>query len=195
MIDYVEGILTVIEPEFAVVHVGGWGIKLFISLNTYEELKNMTEGDIRLYAHMVIKDDIIELIGFQEAIERQAFIMLNKVSGIGTKVGLAILSYFTVPKLKACIFNEDVDSLIKVPGIGKKTAQRMIIELKDRFKELSVESQDYTKSRDIFEAEEVLISLGFSINEVQKVLRILSEHQKPGKVEDIIKNALKQLSR
>lgn len=195
MFDYIEGNLVAIEPNFAVVHTGGWGVRLSISLITYEKLKAMLNKDIRLFLHMVVKDDAIELIGFNEAIERQAFILLNKVSGIGTKVGLAVLSFFDVPRLKACILAEDAKSLTTVPGIGKKTAQRVIIELKDRIKDLSVESKEYGPANDIYEAKEVLTSLGFSSNEVQKVLRDLPENQTCNGVEDIVKNALKKLSK
>ena len=185
-----------LEPNFAVIDTGGWGVRLSISFFTYDEIKSMLKRDVRLFVHMVVKDDSIELVGFSEAVERQAFILLNKVPGIGTKVALAILSLFDVPRLKACILAEDAKSLMTVPGIGKKTAQRAIIELKDRIKNLPVDSKDYGISNEIYEAKEVLGSLGFSSNEVQKVLKSLSENQVAcNGVEDIVKNALKKLSK
>ena len=195
MFDYIEGKLVDIEPNYAVVHVAGWGVKMSVSLNTYERIKTMNQGDVRLFVHMVIKDDYIDLIGFEDSVEREAFILLNRVSGIGTKVGLAVLSFFDVSKLKSCILEEDATSLVKVPGIGKKTAQRMIIELKDKIKDLPVQTQEHSYNVDLIEAKEVLTSLGFSFSEVRRVIGDLPEKQLCNGVEEIVKNALKQLSR
>lgn len=195
MFDYLVGSLAMIEPTFAVIELEGWGVRLSISLNTYEELKTMINKDVKLFVHMVIKDDAIELIGFKETIEREAFLLLNKVSGVGPKVALSLLSFFDVSRLKACILAEDISSLTKVPGIGKKTAQRIIIELKDRIKELPIETLEHSLTNTFYEVQEVLGSLGFSANEIQKVLKELSEEERVDGVEMIVKNALKRLSR
>ena len=124
--------------------------------------------------------------------ERQAYVLLNRVSGIGSKVAISILSLMNVSQLKASILCEDVKTLVTIPGIGKKTAQKMIIELKDRIKELPVE--DKVIGSAVLEAREVLVSLGFKPGEIQLVLKddFIGENDT---VEDIVKIALKKLSK
>ncbi|MDD4570294.1 MAG: helix-hairpin-helix domain-containing protein, partial [Tepidanaerobacteraceae bacterium] len=130
---------------------------------------------------------------FYDAVERQAYILLNRVSGIGPKAAVSILSLMDVARLKASILSEDVKTLITIPGVGKKTAQKIIIELKDSIKELPVES-DKSINNSVFEAREVLISLGFHPREIQLALSedLIVEDDT---VESIVKSALKKLSK
>lgn len=193
MLDYIEGKLVDKEPNFAIIDVGGWGIKLNISLVTYNKLKNNNDNNIRLYTHMVLRDDAIELFGFYNKVERQAYMLLNRVPGIGPKVAISILSLMDVSHLKTSILSEDVNALVAVPGIGKKTAQKIIIELKDRIKDLPVTSNELNFNS-IFEAKEVLVSLGFNSREIQLALDKASINTNDS-VEDIIKTALKRLSK
>jgi len=124
MLDYVEGKLAKAEPNFAIIDLGGWGVKLYISLSTYNRIRDKKDQTVKLYTHMVLKDDAVELYGFSDEVERQAFMLLNRVSGIGPKVAISILSLMNLSHLKASILSEDAGALATVPGIGKKTAQK-----------------------------------------------------------------------
>ncbi|HQE04825.1 MAG: Holliday junction branch migration protein RuvA [Tepidanaerobacteraceae bacterium] len=193
MLDYVEGKLVKREPNFAIIDVGGWGVKLSVSLFTYNKIKDFKDQNVRLYTHMVLRDDAIELYGFFDEVERQAFVLLNRVPGIGPKVAISILSLMDISHLKTSVISEDVNALVTVPGIGKKTAQKIIIELKDRIKDLPVIA-DELRYNSVFEAKEVLISLGFNPKEIQLALDAASI-KSDDTVEDIVKKALKKLSK
>ncbi|NLZ53635.1 MAG: Holliday junction branch migration protein RuvA [Thermoanaerobacteraceae bacterium] len=193
MLDYIEGKLINQEPNFAIINVGGWGVKLNISLFTYNKIKGNNDHNVRLYTQMVLRDDAIELFGFYDEVERQAFMLLNRVPGIGPKVAISILSLMDISYLKTSILSEDVNALVAVPGIGKKTAQKIIIELKDRIKDLPVTS-DESNFNSIFEAKEVLFSLGFNPKEIQLALDAASIKANDS-VEEIVKTALKKLSK
>ncbi|AEE91319.1 Holliday junction ATP-dependent DNA helicase RuvA [Tepidanaerobacter acetatoxydans Re1] len=193
MLDYLEGVLVHVEPDFAIIDIGGWGLKLNISMFTYNKIKTELGNKLKLYTQMVLRDDAVELFGFFDVVERQAYVLLNKVSGIGPKAAISILSLMDVARLKTSILSEDVKDLVKVPGIGKKTAQKIIIELKDRIKDLPVTS-DEGMYNSIIEAREALISLGFNPMEIQLVLDEDSVKNNDS-VEDIIKCALKKLSK
>jgi len=192
MLDYIEGKLVKHEPNFAIIDLGGWGIKLYISLFTYNKIKNQEAQIVRLYTHMVVKEDTLELFGFFDEVERQAFMLLNKVPGIGPKGAISILSLMDVSHLKASILSEDVNALMTVPGIGRKTAQKIILELKDRIKDLPAFS-DESGYNSIYEAKEVLISLGFNPTEIQWALDVIYINADDS-VEEIVKAALKKLS-
>ncbi len=193
MLDYLEGVLVHAEPDFAIIDIGGWGLKLNISMFTYNKIKTELGNKLKLYTQMVLRDDAVELFGFFDVVERQAYVLLNKVSGIGPKAAISILSLMDVARLKTSILSEDVKDLVKIPGIGKKTAQKIIIELKDRIKDLPVTS-DEGMYNSIIEAREALISLGFNPMEIQLVLDEDSVKNNDS-VEDIIKCALKKLSK
>lgn len=193
MLDYVEGNLVHIEQDFAVIDTGGWGLRLNISVSTYNKIKMSKVDNLKLFTHMVLRDDSIELFGFADEMERQAYVLLNKVPGIGPKAAISILSMMDVSRLKTSIISEDIKTLVTVPGVGKKTAQKIIIELKDRIKDLHIET-DEGNYEPLFEAREVLLSLGFNPGEIQLVLSDTSINDNRS-VEDIIKTALKKLSK
>ncbi|GLI50067.1 MULTISPECIES: Holliday junction branch migration protein RuvA [Tepidanaerobacter] len=194
MLEYIKGKLVFVEPTTAVVDISGVGIKADISMYSYDKIKNYKGETITLYTHLLLKEDAIELFGFFDKIERQAYLFLNKVSGVGPKVALSVLSLMDAAKLKNVILTENVNELTKVPGIGKKTAQKIIIELKDRIKDLPVSTSDEDTEDFISEAKEALISLGFSSAEVN--LALSDDLVKDSKnLEDIIKAALKKMSK
>ncbi|HHY70779.1 MAG TPA: Holliday junction branch migration protein RuvA [Thermoanaerobacterales bacterium] len=193
MLDYLEGKLVHLEPNFAVIDTGGWGLKLTISMFTYNKIKTKQDNKLKLYTQMVLRDDAVELFGFYDAVERQAYILLNRVPGIGPKAAISILSLMDVAQLKVSILSEDVKTLVTVPGIGKKTAQKIIIELKDRIKDLPVKT-DVGIYNSIFEAKEALISLGFNPREIQLAIDDDSIDSNDS-AENIIKTCLKKLSK
>lgn len=194
MLEYIKGKLIFAEPAAAVVDISGVGIKADISMYSYDKIKNYKGETIILYTHLLLKEDAIELFGFFDKIERQAYLLLNKVSGVGPKVALSVLSLMDAAKLKNVILTENVNELTKVPGIGKKTAQKIIIELKDRIKDLSVSTSDEDTEDFTAEAKEALISLGFSSAEVNLALSddLVNDSKN---LEDMIKAALKKMSK
>ncbi len=197
MLDYVKGKLEVLEPNYTVIDVGGWGVSLSISLYTYKKIKVMFENEVKLYSKLVLKEDAIELYGFYDKIEREAFLLLNKVPGVGPKVAISVLSLFNVGQIKTSILNEDIKALTAVPGIGKKTAQKIILELKDRIRDLPIDIAVVDNQNMIIEAKEVLETLGFKGSEIHYVLDDCYKNLKHSdiSVEEIVKQALKRLSK
>ncbi|MGB9813086.1 MAG: Holliday junction branch migration protein RuvA [Thermovenabulum sp.] len=186
MFEYIKGILIEAKPSYAIVETNGLGYKLNISYLTYEKIKGLINKEIMLYSLLVVKEDALEIYGFYEREEREFFIKLNKVSGIGPKLALSILSYSDINLLKSAINSEDVSKLSSIPGIGKKTAQKMILELKDKIKFSGEEGNS------IYEAREVLLTLGFSLEEINKAFLNID---KTKTTEEIVKEALKFFSK
>ncbi|ADL08136.1 Holliday junction branch migration protein RuvA [Thermosediminibacter oceani] len=192
MLDYIRGRLRDIGPNFAILDVAGLGFRCFISLNTYNKIKLLKNSKVLLFTCLHVKEEGAELFGFSELHEREAFILLNKVSGVGPRVALSILSWLEPKRLKSVIMSEDVKTLTSVPGIGNKTAQKIIFELKDKIKNLPVETVSQTEQAALCEARDALLALGFSIGEVQ---RVLNEIGTATTVEEIISNALRLIAR
>ncbi|MCR4430784.1 MAG: Holliday junction branch migration protein RuvA [Tepidanaerobacteraceae bacterium] len=196
MLDYVKGMLVAAEPNYAVIDTGGWGFKLNISFNTYNSIKSYLHEQVKLYTHLLIKEDAIELVGFYDKMERETFLLLIRVPGIGLKVSMSMLSLLNVSKLKSAILSDNSSVLASVPGVGKKTAQKIIIELKDRIKDLPIDSQKDVESDALYEVKRALESLGFKSNEIQAVLNEYSVSGISGEsAEEILKKTLKKLSK
>jgi len=130
MIEYLFGQLVELNPAFAVIELGGTGYYVHVSLNTFTALKGTKTA--KLYIHEVIREDTHSLYGFHDKEERELFRMLISVSGVGANTGILFLSSLTVNEIRAAIISGDVDRLKSVKGIGLKTAQRIIVELKDK---------------------------------------------------------------
>ncbi|QHL87694.1 Holliday junction branch migration protein RuvA [Nibribacter ruber] len=194
MIAYIDGRLAHKDPTYVIIDVGGVGYELRISLNTYGALP---EGErCRLFTHLAIKEDSHTLYGFADSAEKNAFLHLISISGVGPNTGLMILSYLTVPELQQAIVREDVRTIQKVKGIGAKTAQRIILELRDKFRKglgaegLHVSFEAHNTSRE--EALSALVTLGFAKNMAEKTLDNIIKREGAGlSVEDMIKLALK----
>ena len=131
MIGQLKGQIISKNPPEVLLEVGGIGYELLCPMSTFYQLDNSTE-DILLYTHLSIKEDSHTLFGFISKDEKNMFRELIRVNGVGPKVALAILSHLTVSSLVDCIIREDADLLAKTPGIGKKTALKLIVELQDR---------------------------------------------------------------
>jgi len=196
MLDYVKGILVAAEPNRAVIDTGGWGCRLTISMYTYNNIKARINSQVKLYTHLIIKEDAVDLAGFYDNVERDAFLLLTRVPGIGLKVGMSMLSLLDVAALKSAILSDDTNTLASVPGIGKKTAQKIIIDLKDRIKDLPVDPQKNVELNVLYEVKQALETLGFNPNEIQMALDGYSGNDVAGKsMEEIMKKTLKKLSR
>lgn len=199
MFSYIRGILSEKGDDYAVVECGGVGFKIYTSLNSLADVKCVQGAEVVFHTHMYIKEGIMDLYGFSSKEELEFFELLISVSGVGAKGACAILSTLNPSKLALTIVTGDAAAIKKAPGIGNKTAQRIILELKDKIKNesLTVDANDAfsevvhiaTNERD--EAVNALVALGYSGAEAKSAVSKVSSDVKD--VEGIIKNALKNL--
>ena len=195
MISYVTGAITYKSPTYIVVEAGGIGYQINISLNTYSQIEKLES--VKILTHLHVKEDSHTLYGFAEEAERNLFILLLSVSGIGPNTARILLSSMTAQEARAAIISENVLAFNKVKGIGPKTAKRIILDLKDKIIKdsgdgpIALNIQDNT-IRD--EALSALVALGFARVQVQKVLNKILSGQSIASVEELIKLSLKQLS-
>jgi Holliday junction DNA helicase RuvA len=198
MIESVRGFLLKKVPTFCVVNCSGIGIGIFISLNTYQNLGE--EGsEINLLTYLHVREDALLLYGFYEESEREMFRKLISISGIGPRLTMTILSGLSVMELRKAITSEDVDVLTKIPGIGKKTAQRVILELKEKISlsapltysaipGLSPQEKDKVN-----QALQALVTLGYRQTDAKNVLeRTLKKLGNQVSLEDLVKYALQE---
>lgn len=199
MIEYLRGELAELTPAIAVIDCNGVGYALSISLNTYSALQG--KKNCKLYVYEAIRDDAFQLFGFINKDERELFLMLNSVSGIGGNTARMILSAFSPSELVEAIASENTKLLQSVKGIGKKTAERTIVELKDKIKttaiagDVSIPSvQKASASMEVYEeAVSALTMLGFAPHPTQKVVKTILKDNPDLTVEQVIKHALQNL--
>jgi len=203
MYDYIQGKLAEINPAFAVVETGGIGFVLSISLNTYTKLSGL--DSCKLFTHLVVREDAHVLFGFADQEERELFRMLISVSGVGPNTARLLLSSMSVQELQQAIATGNVGLLKSVKGIGEKSAQRIIVDLKDKVDRGIQVPQKVEISHNTIREESLsgLIILGFprkmaekAIDEVIKNFKLKegSEEVRQGlSVEVLIKEALKRL--
>lgn len=200
MYSYLEGKISEKAPTEVVLDVGGVGYMIHIPVSTYGSLPNIGEK-IRLLIHFVVREDFQALYGFSNEGERELFRLLISISGIGPKLGIMVLSGITTEELKKAINDGSVQVLTAITGIGKKTAERIIIELREK---INLDGKNKTKERLHFsnvsdelieDAIGALMSLGYkkqnAKDSVQKILK--SKDAEKLSVEDIIRNALKHI--
>ena len=199
MIEYIHGELTELIPTQAVIEAGGVGYGLNISLTTYDFLKDKKEA--KLYVYESIREDAYVLWGFASREEREMFVALLSVSGVGGNTARTILSAFAPAELRTVVANEDSRALKSVKGIGLKTAQRIIVDLKDKLAgDGEVEMGNLggiersTRNENADEAVGALVTLGYPAQMAQKaVSAILKADNEVQAVEEMIKRALKML--
>lgn len=197
MIATLKGILTKRSPTDLIVETGGVGYAVHISLSTYEKLPELN-GEVFLLIHHHIREDAQVLYGFAEENEREMFRLLLSVSGIGPKMAQTVLSGIRTDDLVRTITAGAISTLTAVPGIGKKTAERIILELRDKVSRLEGSDKiidlPTAGSSVRHEALNALLSLGFSRDKAEQSLRIVlnSSSSKNLSVEDLIKKALQQ---
>ena len=204
MLYYLKGELAYRENGMCVVDCGGVGYRLTVSLNTYDALITKVGKEVKIFTYLAVREDGVELFGFGTTDERDCFNKLTSVSGVGPKVAMSILSTLPPEKLVLAICTEDVKAIAKAPGIGSKTAARIVLELKDKFSDdmLSATSgasdsvsvpQKAIKSGVFPEAAEALTVLGYDKNTVLDALKGVNPDTKD--VGEVIKAALKKLAR
>lgn len=197
MIEYIRGTVADLTPTQVVLETAGVGYGLFISLNTYTAVQG--KQDFKLYVYESIREDAYQLYGFATRMERDLFVLLIGVSGIGGQIARMVLSAFTPADLANIVEAGDERSLKGVKGIGPKAAQRIIVELKGKMAFcLGAASKDGAETRPVFspvvdEAVQALSVLGFSPAPVQKVVLQIVKEDPSLPVELIIKKALKML--
>lgn len=197
MYSYIKGIITENTPTYIVIETGGIGYMVNISLVTFESLQNC-KGEVKLLLHEVIREDAWTLYGFFTERERELFRQLIGVSGVGPGTALLILSSITPAELEATITSGDHNRLKGVKGIGAKTAQRIIVDLKDKIKPsddaLSIQPALPGADNAVYdEALAALTALGFPRQQSQKALRRIFDADPSVKVEAAIKQALGML--
>lgn len=194
MIAWLEGMLLSVRPPAIVVNVGGVGYELEAPMPTVYELPQPGEK-VTLHVHTVIREDAQLLYGFSQLKERDIFRELLKISGVGPKVALAILSTFSAKDFFACIAAEDMAQLVAVPGIGKKTAERLMVEMKNRFADQVNGVADYDPAEQRSakqDAIEALQALGYKHNDVVRAMKGVDTTDMSS--EQIIRQGLQTLS-
>ena len=203
MFYYIQGTIALLEPNFAVIDVGGVGYKLTVSGTTHERLSSSGSDKTRLYTYLAVREDDIELFGFSTEEELSAFRMLISVSGVGPKAAMAILSILTPEKFALAVCTGDSKAIAKASGVGAKTAARVILELQDKL--LKETDQDSLSSAStaiasraplgkgaLSEALDALMVLGYSRTEATGALKGVDPKLDSG---EMIKQALKKLMR
>ena len=199
MISYIKGRLEIKSKDYIVVDVGGIGYKIFMSETAINELEKGKE--VKIFTYMKVREDDISLYGFLNNEELVTFELLISVGGVGAKSAITILSNITPSKFALAVITNDVNTLKKLPGIGAKTAGRIILELKDKMKtEQSIEESKNEEIKEAIvldnkanDALEALCVLGYTRKDVEKVLSNIDTNKL--KVEEIIKQGLKYLGR
>jgi Holliday junction DNA helicase RuvA len=193
MLDYIKGEITELTPASVVVEAGGLGYFAQISLNTYSALSELKQ--CKLYIYESIREDAHQLFGFAEKRERTLFLHLISVSGVGANTARMMLSSIAVYELEGIIVSGNSSALKTIKGIGGKTAERIIIDLKDKVKiSGNIDtSASFVDSNTVKEAVSALVMLGFNQAASQKTVNKIYQEKPALSVENLIKNALKML--
>ena len=193
MIEYLDGKIIELNPAHAIVDVGGVGYFITISLNTYSALTRTHSG--KLFIHEIIREDAHNLYGFSEPEERVLFRNLISVSGIGPNTGILFLSSLSVVEIKSAIVSGDFNKLKTIKGVGLKTAQRLVVELKDKLGKEPLPSDIFSAQNNTVreEALSALVTLGFVKKNAEKIIDTILTQNPQSTVEQLIKDALKQI--
>ncbi|MDD2596600.1 MAG: Holliday junction branch migration protein RuvA [Candidatus Cloacimonetes bacterium] len=193
MIHYLKGQLKYKSPMLAVIETAGIGWELKIPVSTFEVLPELN-SDYSLYAYLAISQDDVRIYGFATIAERELFQILTRVSGIGPKIAISVLSTLSVSAFVKSVRSGEEGLLTRVPGIGKKSAQRLIMELKDRVHVLMDYVDDSAHSDNAsLEVENALMALGFNVALIQRELKMLSDEDQKMPTEQLIKEVIKRL--
>ena len=198
MIDQINGIVLNKKESYVIMMVGGIGLKVNMSVYGLQTLPK--QGDqVQISTYLHVREDILDLYGFSDVVERNTFHLLTSISGIGPKLALTILSGIEPRKLKDRVVNGDVAALTSVPGVGNKTAKRIIIELKEKFTKsddisLGINDLDISKTKIFKDAVDALESLGYKkTHAVNACKKLQKNNELVGELESVIKKALKIL--
>lgn len=178
-----------------VLDVNGVGYEVFLDAISLGKLQSQ-DGEITLHILTLVKDDDIQLIGFFDLLSRDFFKLLLSVKGIGSKHALSIMSSVEIKELIKYIWKEDIGKISMISGIGKKMAERMIVELKDKVKKLPLfEEEEGETQKKLKELQSALANLGFKFNDIERVLNSAKEYLGDEPIEELLKKALRELQK
>ena len=195
MIVTIRGILTQKMPDEIVIEINGLGYACYISTNTYDNLPKPGE-EVSLLTYFNVTENSQQLFAFSDVTEKELFIMLIGVSGIGPKTAIVLLSAVSPDEFKRRLIVGEVSMLTALPGIGPKTARRIIVELKDKFVKLSADDLPYEDSEikpEVSDAYDALLALGFQMKDIRNAISKVQNGEKDLGTEEMIKQALKEL--
>lgn len=199
MLAYIKGELTQTTNEYAVIEAGGLGYKVYMPETAIEKLGTIgTQVEVHTYYR--VREDDISIFGFNTQEELRMFELLLSVSGVGAKTAVVIISTIEPTEFALAVISEDISELVKIPGIGKKSAQRIVLELKDKLKKDAIsvevskkESSKQQNNADVQEAMSALQVLGYNKKEIEKVFEKMNKDGLG--IEDLIKKGLAALSK
>lgn len=202
MIASLSGTLSSKTPQDAVISVQGVGYQVFIALSTYFTLPDINSA-VQVFVSTHWRNDTIQLFGFATQEEKQAFSLLTTISGVGPKLALSALSTLSVPDLCAAIESGDIENLGSIPGVGKKSASRIVLELKDKTHRIMISDSQkppmsLTEPANFLqeEASSALINLGYRAPEVKKAMDLArAKMNETYELEDLIRTTLKELAK
>lgn len=202
MIASLSGVLSSKTPQDAVISVQGVGYHLFIALSTYFTLPEINSA-VQVFVSTHLRNDTIQLFGFSTTEEKQAFTLLTTISGVGPKLALSALSTLSVPDLCTAIETGDLETLGSIPGVGKKSASRIVLELKDKTNRIMISDSHKPSTGPMEptnflqeEAASALINLGYRAPEVKKAMNLATAKLDDGyELEDLIRTTLKELAK
>ena len=193
MIGFLSGKIISIKPTQLLLDVNGVGYQVFISISTFEKINE--SSNVSLHIHTIIREDAINLYGFYSVEEKQMFELLISISGIGPKVALSILSGISVDDLSDAIIKGDVGRLVSIPGVGRKTAERIVLELKSKVSDFETEFTSRTDYSIRQQAISALVTLGYNQKNSEKVVRDLLSVNPNLSLEEIIKKSLAEFNK
>ena len=168
MIHMLKGTIAAISKNLVILDINGVGYGAYLPLRSAQKLK--TGEDIQLFTHTCVREDDISIYGFENTVDKELFLMMISISGIGPKAALSILNNYDALALAKIILKQDINSMTKVPGVGKKTAQRLILELGEKVGLILPKDHAAEKNDFIDEAREILTSLGLSDKETDDII-------------------------
>lgn len=197
MIGYLTGKIITKKPTKILLDVSGVGYSVNISITTFEKLPSLNES-VSLFIYTSVKEDSIDLYGFSNSAEKEMFELLISVSGIGPRLAQSLLSGIQVDELKYAIDEGNVSRITAVPGIGRKTAERLLVELRDKMDKLSekVEPSEAGAPSSIrSDAIAALVNLGYNLKIAEKAVRGIMNTKPTSTIEDVIKESLANLNK
>lgn len=196
MIGYITGKILDKKPTQSLIDVNGIGYIVNTSIITFEKLTEVGSS-VSLFTYLVVKEDSLTLYGFYEFAEKELFEKLIGINGVGPKLAQGILSGITVDEFKSAIFENNISRLVSIPGVGKKTAERMLVELRDKIS--SVSSTVSSENTVVFtikdDAVAALTSLGYNSKTAEKIIREIFQNSSNLNLEELITEALKKLNK
>ena len=196
MIGFLTGKIISKKPTQILMDVNGVGYQVNISITTFEKLGDVNSA-VSLFTYLSVKEDALDLYGFSTEAEKEMFRLLISVSGIGPKLAQSILSGIQIEELKEALQVGNISRLVAIPGIGRKTAERLLIELRDKVEKLAEEFIQVSNAKFAIKNDAVsaLTSLGYNVKTAEKVVRDILEKTPDATIEDLVKEALSKLNK